>query len=358
MLRMRPLATIAPALAALALTAGCGKSVPEIRVQGEEVRCRTATAEETDLPVLVRVPAAVEPARRVRVSTRMMGWVRKLHAREGDTVHAGQPLISIDDQDLRAKRAQVEAGIAEAKAVVANASKTADRFKNLYASKSVSRQQLDDVLTGLARAEAGLAKAKAARREVDVNMGYLDIVSPIDGIVSRRLVEEGDMAAPGHPLLYVDRLDRMKIVAHLGEKDVDRVSVGDSVSLRVTSLENAAFRTVVTRIVPSANPGSHTYDVEMYVANPGGRLRPGMYARAEFAVGIRRGVLVPESALRHRGQLTGVFTVDDRGRAHLQWVRPGGTYPRGVEILSGLAGGETVVTTSERPLIEGDKVVK
>ena len=354
----RPLAALALAVAIATLAAGCGKSVPEIRIQGEEVRCTTATAAVTDLPVLVSVPAAVEPEQRVKVATRMMGWVRELHAREGDTVRAGQLLISIDDQDMRAKRAQVEAGIAEAEAVVANAEKTAERFRNLYAQNSVSKQQLDDVLTGLERAKAGLAKAKAAREEIEVHLGYLDIVSPIDGIVSRRMVEEGDMAAPGHPLLFVDRTDRMKIVARLGEKDVDRVAAGDSVTLRVTSLDGAVYRTVVTRVIPSANPGSHTYDVEMYVDNPDGRLRPGMYARAEFTVGSRRGVVVPPAAIRRRGQLTGVFTVDDENTAHLHWVRLGETFPAGVEVLSGLAGGETVVVSSEKPLIQGDKVVR
>ncbi len=358
MQKIRALAPVTAAIVLIAGLTGCGKSVPEIRLQGEDIPGRTARAAVVDLPVVVSVPAAVEPEVRVHVSTRMMGWVRKLHAREGDTVRAGQPLITIDDKDMLAKRAQVEAGIAEAEAVVANAEKTAERFRNLYAQKSVSKQQLDDVLTGLERAKAGLAKAKAARREIEVHLSYLDITSPIDGIVSRRMIEEGDMAAPGHPLLFVDKLDRMKIVARLGEKDVDKVHAGDPVTLHVTSLDSAVYHVTVARVVPSANPGSHTYDVEMYVDNPDGRLRPGMYARAEFVVGSRRGVVVPPAAVQERGQLTGVFVVDDQQVAHLHWVRLGETFPQGVEVLSGLTGDETVVVASEKPLIEGDRVVR
>lgn len=348
---------LAAAAAALALTAGCGKETPEVRPAGRDVKCATAKAESGTLPVVITAVASVEPADHVQVSTRMMGWVSKLDAREGDAVRKGQRLLSIDDADLRAKRAQVEAGIREAEAVVANAEANAKRFANLYESKAVSKQQLDDVDTGLARARAGLDRARAARTELDAHLDYLDIRAPLDGVVTRRMVEVGDMASPGYPLMYVDNLDSMKVVAHLAEKDVDDVSVGDAIDVDVTSLEGAVYRSAITRIVQSANPGSRTYDVEAYVPNPERRLQPGMFARALLPIGERRAVTVPVEAIVERGQLTGVFVVADDAAAHLRWVRLGDAADGRVEVLSGLTGDETVVVESEIPLAEGDKVV-
>ena len=155
---------LAAAAAALALTAGCGKEAPEVRPAGRDVSCTTAKAATTDLPVVITAVAGVEPAEHVQISTRMMGWVSELHVREGDAVRKGQALLKIDDADLRAKRAQVEAGIRAAEAVVANAEANAARFANLYASKAVSKQQLDEVRHRArpARAPAWTAPARAA----------------------------------------------------------------------------------------------------------------------------------------------------------------------------------------------------
>jgi len=349
------LAAAASLLLAAAL-AGCGKKAPEARPAGEDVRGTTARAQLRELPVLVSAVGSVEPETRVMVSTRMMGWVSALHVAEGDTVRKGQKLLTIDDQDMRAKREQVEAGIREAEAVVANAERMAARFRNLYEAKAVSKAQLEDVETGLERARAGLAQAQAARAELNVHLEYLDITAPMAGLITRRMVEEGDMAAPGHPLLFLDKLDRMKIVARLGEKDVNSVSAGDMVTAHVTSLDRATFQVEVARLIASANPGSRTYDIEMSVPNDG-RLRPGMFARVDVPVGVRRGVVVPAAAVHRRGQLTGVWIVAEDGTATLRWVRLGDPVEGGVEVLSGLDGTETVVTSSEKPPAEGDKVV-
>jgi RND family efflux transporter MFP subunit len=336
---------------------GCGQEKPATHAAAKEVACETATAELTTLPVTVGAVASVEPAVRAHVSTRMMGWVSRIHVREGDAVRAGQALLSIDDKDLRARREQAEAGVREAEAVVANAEATAARFRNLHERKAVSKQQLDDVTTGLERARAGLAQAQAARAEVGVHLGYLNLVAPAAGVVTRRMVEVGDMASPGQPLLYVDQLDRLKVVAAVGERDVSLIAAGDTARIAVTSLDGAVFAVPVARVIPSANPGSRTYDVELYLENPDPRLRPGMFARVDLTTGERRGVLVPRSALVVRGQLTGVFLVGDDGAARLRWIRLGDERDGRVEVLSGLSGGETVVTGSATPLHEGDRVV-
>jgi multidrug efflux pump subunit AcrA (membrane-fusion protein) len=128
--------------------------------------------------------------------------------------------------------------------------------------------------------------------------------------------------------------------------------------VKVTSLDQAAYTVPVARIIPAASDLSRTFDLEAYIPNEDGRLRTGMFARVEVAVGTREAVLVPAAALHSRGQLTGVWLVDDTSTAHLRWVRSGRAFGDEVEVLSGLQGGETLVLRADLPLVEGDKVVK
>jgi len=350
-------------LVALAVTlplgvTGCGGQQDSLPTAGREVRGTTMTAELQVVPLTVSATGNLEAEKSINLSTRMMGWIRTIHVDEGQRVQIGDPLISIDGSDLVAKKAQTEAAIVEAKAVLANAEKMVERFQKLYAEKSISKQQLDDAVTGRDRAVAGLKAAEAMHEEVSVNLTYLDIAAPVSGVVIRKMIEVGDMANPGVPLLILEKNDRMKVVARLGEKHVNLVKVGDVVTVDVTSLPGARFQVPLTEIIQTANPGSRTYDIEAYVDNADGRLKSGMFARVEVAVGERETIVVPTGSIISRGQLRGVFVVSDEGVAHLRWIRLGRRISDGVEVLAGLEGGETIVVSSDQPLIEGDRVVR
>jgi RND family efflux transporter MFP subunit len=352
---------VLPVMTLLVLTmltlAGCGSDPETRQAEPKQVACTTARAELHSVPQEVTATGSLQADKSIMVSTRMMGWVRHIHVSEGQAVTKGDPLVSIDDTDLLAKKAQAQAGIAEAEAVLANAQKMVERFERLYAEKSVSRAQLDDVVTGRDRAAAGLDMARAGLREVNVHLSYLDITAPSDGVVARQMIEEGDMANPGMPLFVLEQTNLIKVVAHLGEKDVGAVQAGQEVEVSVSSLEGAVFRVPLDRIIPTANPGSRTYDIEATLDNSTGQLRSGMFARMRVPVGTRQAVMVPAEAIIRRGQLTGLWTVDQDAEAHLRWVRLGHQRQDLVEVLSGLTGNETVVLTSEMPLAEGDKVV-
>ncbi|MEN8006780.1 MAG: efflux RND transporter periplasmic adaptor subunit [Candidatus Krumholzibacteriota bacterium] len=350
--------TLTAILVILMAVSGCGKKSETAAARGQDVQGTTGQASLQEVPRVVTATGSLEAGRTVMVSTRMMGWVRKVHVREGQTVAKGDLLVSIDDSDLRAKKAQAEAGIIEAKAVLANTQKMAERFEKLYAEKSVSKQQLDDVLTGRDRAAAGLQMAEAGLTEVKVHLSYLSVTAPTEGVVARKMIEEGDMANPGMPLVSLESTGAMKVVAHLGEKDVSSVKVGDPVTIDITSLDGAVFTAPLDKVIPAANPGSRTYDIEVLLPDPDPRLKSGMFARVSVPVGTRQAVLVPTGAVIRRGQLTGIWIVREDGTAHLRWVRLGRAIGDSLEILSGLTGSETVVLSTQQPLAEGDRVVK
>jgi len=344
-------------LVVLLAAAGCGKKSDTAPARGRDVKGETGQAQLREIPLLVTATGSLAADKTIMVSTRMMGWVRRIHVTEGQSVAKGDLLVSIDDSDLRARRMQAEAGLVEARAVLANAQKMAERFENLYADKSVSKQQLDDVRTGRDRADAGVKMAAAGLAELEVNLGYLSITSPCAGLVTRKMVEEGDMANPGMPLVSLESTGGMKVIAHLGEKDIASVKIGDLVTVDVTSLEGAVFQAPLNRVIQAANPGSRTYDIEAALDRADPRLKSGMFARVSIPVGVRQAVTVPAAALIKRGQLTGVWVVREDGTAHLRWVRLGKAVGNSLEILSGLTGNETVVLSAQQPLAEGDRVV-
>jgi RND family efflux transporter MFP subunit len=345
-------------LVILLAVSGCGKKSETAAARGKDVKCTTGQAGLQTVPRMVTATGSLQAEKTVMVSTRMMGWVRRIHVVEGQLVSKGDLLVNIDDSDLKAKKVQAEAGIIEAKAVLANAEKMSERFEKLYAEKSVSKQQLDDVLTGRDRAAAGLKMAEAGLAEVKVHLSYLSITAPNDGIIARKMIEEGDMANPGMPLITLESTGSMKVVAHLGEKDISTVKVGDMATIDVTSLDDAVFEAPLNKVIRTANPGSRTYDIEAVLGHPDARLRSGMFARVSLSVGERQAILVPTGAVIRRGQLTGVWIVRQDDTAHLRWVRLGRAFGDSIEILSGLNGNETVVLSMQQPLAEGDKVVK
>lgn len=361
--RSRGARLLAGALSALVgalLLSGCGGGGNEPAAhQPKEVRAETTTAQRTHIPRMVTATGELLAQNTVEVATRMMGHVREVLVREGQTVAAGECLVRIDDTDVLAQQRQAEAALAEARAVLQNAETNLTRFERLFAENSVSRSQLDDVRTGRDRARAAVQRAEAGLAEVNVHLGYLRVQAPTAGTVTRRLVDPGDMANPGMPLVILEQRNVMKVRAGISERDIDLVDVGAEVQVAVTSLgTGAVFAAPVARITPAANPMSRTFDLEAYLPNVDGRLRSGMFARVEVPVGQRDAVLVPREALHLRGQLTGVWLVDEQGTARLRWVRTGREVGDQVEVIAGLLGGETVVLRADLPLVEGDRVVR
>jgi len=337
---------------------GCGGADEPASYQPKEVHVELVTALRTGVPRIVTATGELQAQNTVEVATRMMGHVREVLVRDGEVVEAGQCLVRIDDTDVLAQLRQAQAARAEAQAVLDNAETNLARFERLFAENSVSRAQLDDVRTGRDRARAGLQRAEAMMAEIEVHLGYLRVQAPTAGTVARRLVDPGDMANPGMPLIILEQSNIMKVRAGLSERDVDLVNVGGEVRVKVTSLDQIVHTVPVARIIPAVNPMSRTFDLEAYLPNEDGRLRSGMFARVEVPVGTREAILVPTEALHRRGQLTGVWLVDETETAHLRWIRTGRELGDEVEVVSGLQGGETLVLRADLPLVEGDKVVR
>lgn len=348
-------------LVAAGALAGCGDDKKHSQIdEGEPISVSTAkvVAKEMEEPVIYS--ATVEAGDRAEMATKVMGRIEAIYVKEGDYVKAGQMLVKISSKDIDAKLAQTEAQIAAASAQFENAEKNLKRFEALYAQNAATPKEMDDVRLGY---EAALAQKKAAegmKKEVEDIRRYARLTSPFNGVVAAKMVDIGDMASPGYPIIVVESVGSIKVSALVSESEIDYWHVGMSANVIVPSLngdeKNAMYEAKVTQVVPSADPASHQFKVKAKILNPDKSIKPGMFARIVVGKLMQKTIAVPKSALFNRGQLVGVYVVGDDNRAKLRWIRTGRDLGKYIEVLSGMESGETVVLDNKAQLKDIQKV--
>ena len=368
---MKAMVPIIAGICLLTGAAGCGGGHPETAKvdDGPAVSVSTETVRMAQVPVMVTAVGTTEPYARATPGTRLLGRVARVAVEEGDRVSKGTVLVRIADQDLTAKRQQAESALNEARAVLANAESSVNRIRNLYKENAVPKQQLDEAEMGYARAQAVVVTAEGVLKEVDANLAYSSVASPLDGVVVRKFVQPGDMAAPGAPLFTVEQQDSMKVTVEVSEQDLVYIQVDRPVLVEVEALRGGAARLAdgpaeagpairtgkVEALIPSADPRSRTFQVKVVVPNPGQTMRSGMFARVRFQKDTRLGVLVPTRAVISKGQLLGVYVVSG-DRVRLRWVRLGKRFGERTEVISGLEPGDRVAVSGLGDLRDGRRV--
>jgi multidrug efflux pump subunit AcrA (membrane-fusion protein) len=326
-----------------------------------------------------------------------MGTVINLRAREGDKVSAGQALIEIDNRDASAQLQKANAGLRQAHEGLAevdqaiNAAKSAQaaadankrladstyaRYQALFERKSISPQEFDEARAKQEMAEAearqaaytlnvlaakrrqALAQIDQAKAEVanaQVFVGYARITSPISGVVVAKHTEVGSMATPGTPLLTIEDGSRYRLEVAVEESQLGKIGMGRRARLRIDALGADDLEGGVSEITPAADPMSRSYAVKIDLPARQG-LRSGLYGVARFTSGRKQAILIPQKAVAQRGQLAGVFVVDDAGVARLRLIKTGKAYGENVEALSGLSDGERIVVDGVADVKDGVKV--
>ncbi len=332
----------------LGLAAACGRDAA--KSTGDKAAAQSAgatlTVRDTTITATFDAAGVAEPVQRATLSTKLMGSVTQVLVREGDRVAKGQVLARIDARDVDAKRAQVDAGIAGAEAMYQDAQTQAARFRALYADSAATRYQLDQVETGLARAEAGLRTAKASRDELNAIGDYAEIRAPFSGVVTQRFVDPGAFAAPGAPIVEVQDAGRLRVSVTVPPRVASALKAGQALD---AAIEGHAARAVIEGTVPA--PAGAVYTVNALVENSKHDFMSGSAATLRIPDGTRSAILIPATALVQEGDLTGV-RVTVGGATSLRWVRVGGqcSAPVGaaacVEVLSGLNAGDVIVVGS------------
>jgi len=386
-------------MALLLLLISCSKN-PETSQQMPLVQgAKIETVQPTSVDDYYEAVGTVRARNSSVVAAKIMGNIVALHVREGDTVRAGQTLIEIENREGGIQVQKAQAGVREAtdaldevdrniraaesarEAARANeklANTTFDRYQALFARRSVSPQEFDEVRAKLEVASAErdvadrfLQAAKARQRQVlaridqakaDVSnarvyVGYARLTSPINGIVTSKQTDVGHLATPGAPLLTIEDNSRYQLEVAVEESRLGMIHLHDQAQLEIEALGNTELIGPVEEIVPAADPNSRSYVVKVGVPNLAGmQLRSGVYGKARFVSGQRQALAIPKTAISQRGQLTGVFVVDQSGLARLRLIKTGRAFGANVEILSGLNAGEQIVIEGPATIQDGTRV--
>lgn len=350
---------LAVTAATLTLTS-CGSKDKQDKTPEQTVNAKVVTAHVTEYPVQYSFSGKLQADKQSNLSTRIMGQVQKVYVKPGQKVNAGDLLIQIRNKDILAKKAQVEASKVEAQTAYDSAEKDLKRYEALYANKSASDKEMDDMRTRYQMARARVDAVNQMEQEVDESLRYAGIRAPYSGVITGKFVQEGDMANPGMPLLSIESPSQWKVYARIPENDIARLQLNAPVKVRFSSIPGLEIEGTVSEINPSSTNTGSQFEAKVLLNTSGSeaqQLYSGMFATVNYEKGTEPMILVPKSALITRGQLVGLFAISQAGTSLLRWVRTGKTYGDSIEILSGLSDGEKYVLSSEGKLFDGAVVV-
>lgn len=343
---------------ALVLLASCNSEKKEQIIEEPAITVKVNVVSDNNTNRFVTASGKIEAKNSANLSTRMMGYVNKVHVQVGQKVAAGQLLVSINNTDLQAKRAQVDASILQATAGFSNAKKDYDRFVSLFKQQSASQKELDDMTARYEMAKAGLEGAKQMRNEVMAQFSYSNITAPFSGVVTNTFIKQGDMANPGMPLVSVEGATKMQVMAMVSENDIAAIKKGMPVGVLVKT-SNEKLKGKVSEVsISAANTGGQ-YLVKVDLDKTDATVLSGMFVNVQFPIENKINtsksevLLVPESALVKQGQLTGIYTVETENVAILRWLRIGKSFGEKVEVLSGLSANERYIISADGKLYNG-----
>ncbi|MBA4136839.1 MAG: efflux RND transporter periplasmic adaptor subunit [Opitutus sp.] len=325
-------------LVLLASLAGCAKQSSDASVAAvlPAVRVPIARVVATDAPILTEVTGTVRPAQRATLAAKVMGTVEELPVMLGQRVAAGDLLLKISAREIGARVAQAQAQLSVAR-------RDLERERALL-SKGASTA---DMVRGL---EDRFAMSEAATREAETMLGYAELRAPFAGVVTRKLVHAGDLAAPGQPLLEIEGAGDFEIEFGIPDSLAADLQTGTELLVQPPGSETT-FRARLIELSPAADAQARTVAAKLAVPADA-PVRSGQFVRVHVPAGQVTALLVPASAVSASGQMERVFVVE-QGRAVLRLVKTGATHDGSIEILSGLSAGETVVAVPPAGLREG-----
>jgi RND family efflux transporter MFP subunit len=326
-------------LGLIALVTGCGKHHEPQATTGENLPpavVHVQTIEAIKQPAVEEVVGTVQPKLQAMVEAKVSGRITRLPVRLGQSVKQGDVLVELATQEIQARLDQANAAFRQAELDF-------NRTDNLRKQQAATQSELD-----AAQARYNVAKASVA--EAEAVSGYARILAPFDGVVARKLADEGDLAMPGKPLLDLEGRVGLRLVADIPSLLASRVLADAKLAVRVDTLTDPITGTVA-EISPATDPASRTVLMKVDLPETAG-LSTGQFGRLAVPVGEAAFLFVPPSALVRRGQLEILFVTAD-GKAQMRLVRAGKETAQGIEILTGLAPGEAVVVEGAGNLRDG-----
>lgn len=328
--------------AGMALLAGCGKphqghtgAQPEL----PSVQVRTQTVEVKPLASIEEVVGTVRARLRATIEAKTSGRITELPVVLGQKVKAGELVARLDAPEIKARLDQAEASLQQAE-------RDAKRIASLFNQQAAARADYE-------AADSRYLVAKGAVAEARAILGFVEILAPFDGVVTRKWVDVGDQAAPGKPLVDLEDPSHLRLEADVPEAIASKIKPDACMAIRVGQSTSDLFGTMA-EIAPIADSTSRTFRVKLDLPTSPG-LMLGQFARLIVPVGEYTSMRVPTSAVVQRGQMEILFVVENQ-HARLHLVKTGRRVNDETEILSGLDSGDSVVVDNPQQLADGQRL--
>jgi RND family efflux transporter MFP subunit len=325
-----------------------------------------------DMAEQITVVGNLVGAATVQAAPKINGRLASVTVRMGDRVTRGQTMARLEDSEIREQVRQTEASFNVAEATVRQreadlrfAQTNLDRSRSLFERQLLSKQTLDDAesrqqasAAQLDLARAQLAQSQARVEELKINLTDTVITSPVTGFVGSRTLDPGAWVTPNTAFISVVDISTVRLIANVVEKDLRRIEAGLAAEVGVDAYPGEQFMGKVARVAPVLDPATRTAQIEVEIANPQGRLKPGMYANVRFTVDRRpKTLVVPTNSVVEWEGKRGVFVPGDGDTATFHPITLGLQDQKQTEVASGLSEGDRIITTGAGSLREGDRIV-
>jgi RND family efflux transporter MFP subunit len=282
----------------------------------------------------------IQAVHEAAVASKILARVEEVNVTAGQKVRAGEILVRLLDQDLRAKLGQVDSNLVAAQARQAQAETEFQRAQGLLAQSAISLSEKQARDADLRLANAEVERATQAIEEAKIQLSFATIAAPFDGVVVDKQVKAGDTAVPGQILFRIYDPTQMQLVAQVRESLAMTLRPGQKLT---ASLDALGFETqaTISEVVPQSNSSTHSFEVKVIGPVPEG-IYSGMFGRLKLPLGTEDAILVPKSSITHIGQLSIIYIAHEN-RMERRNVQVGRELGDQVQILAGLRSGETII---------------
>ena len=328
---------------AVIVAAGCGNNGKKVEEQQPAAVVETTpsvsvvTVSTREVPQLATYTSTVQAYVKNNIVPQTGGRITKINVEIGDFVKAGQVLAEIDKAQLQ-----------QAQLSLQNQEVELARLKSLYEAGGLSKSDLDAIEL----------QYNVTKTQVENLLENTVLRSPINGVVTARNYDVGDMCSVSAPIFTVEQIIPVKLLVAISESDYSRVKKGDSVEIKADAVPDKTFYGKINRIYPTIDPATRTFTAEVTVQNNYRTLRPGMFVRATVNFGVNNSVVIPDVAVVKQ-QGSGerfVYILNEDGTVNYQKVTLGRRMGTEYEVLEGINDGAKVVTGGQIRLKDGIKV--
>lgn len=318
-------------LMALMAVTGCNKKA-STSATTQEFTIRTQQVTAQDVDQIYEYTATVQAYAVNNIAPLTGGRIDKIYVEVGDRVTKGKLLVQMNENSLKQAKSQLD-----------NLKTSFKRIDELHKVGGVSKSDWDAMKT----------QVDVAQATYDNLLENTQLISPISGIISARNYDSGDLYG-GLPVVTVQQINPVKMNINLSEALFQKVKVGMPVTVKVDAYGNEEFKGRISLIYPTIDGATHTFPVEVQLANTDSRVRPGMYARVTVNFGTSHHVVVPDQAIfRQQGSGNRYVYIYKNGKVTFSQVQIGRHIDNSYELLSGAEDGDELAITGLARLKDG-----